>query len=241
MKRSYQYSDYEQEYKKNIKIVEKFDKDYLDSFQSNIYSLNSNLVDLIKEKIKENPSIDLSGIFSNFLSYLNYIEKNYLLPPKNTYSFGSGDCGQLAHGVENDKDMLVKYPRKVLSLEGKNLVNVSCGGLHNAAVTSSGEVYTWGCADDGSLGRVAGEDGVFAEDIPTPIKVINFIYFNFISFLIFFFYLYSYLLRFLKSVVVMVKHLHSQLMVMSLAGVLIRIRKEKSGSTLRPQLLHLNP
>jgi regulator of chromosome condensation len=35
----------------------------------------------------------------------------------------------------------------------KKVSGISCGGLHNAAVTEDGLVYTWGCSDDGSLGR----------------------------------------------------------------------------------------
>lgn len=31
-------------------------------------------------------------------------------------TFGSGDCGQLAHGIDNDEDLMVKYPRVVYSL-----------------------------------------------------------------------------------------------------------------------------
>lgn len=50
---------------------------------------------------------------------------------------------------------------------------ISCGGLHNAVVTEGGQVYTWGCADDGSLGRAGDEsvpilvDALKAESIVT--------------------------------------------------------------------------
>ncbi len=33
------------------------------------------------------------------------------------------------------------------------MVGIACGGLHNAVFTEDGLVYTWGCSDDGSLGR----------------------------------------------------------------------------------------
>lgn len=33
-----------------------------------------------------------------------------------------------------------------------------CGGLHTVALASSGAVYTWGCNDDGALGRIGNED-----------------------------------------------------------------------------------
>ena len=70
---------------------------------------------------------------------------------------GNGDCGQLAHGVEEDDDMAVRFPRIVYSLRDKRAVSISCGGLHNAVVTETGQLYTWGCNDDGSLGRLGEE------------------------------------------------------------------------------------
>ena len=55
-------------------------------------------------------------------------------------AFGSGDCGQLAHGVDDDADMLVKRPRVVYSLRDKNVATIACGGLHNVCATSDGRV-----------------------------------------------------------------------------------------------------
>ena len=74
-------------------------------------------------------------------------------------SFGSGDCGQLAHGVDDDDQMIVKRPRVVYSLREKKIATVACGGLHNVAATADGAVFTWGCNDDGSLGR-GGEENL---------------------------------------------------------------------------------
>lgn len=30
---------------------------------------------------------------------------------------------------------------------------IMCGGVHTAVLTSTGLAYTWGCNDDGALGR----------------------------------------------------------------------------------------
>jgi regulator of chromosome condensation len=30
---------------------------------------------------------------------------------------------------------------------------IQCGSQHNMAVSSQGKVYSWGCNDDGALGR----------------------------------------------------------------------------------------
>ena len=33
-----------------------------------------------------------------------------------------------------------------------------CGGMHTVAIAPSGAVYTWGCNDEGALGRAGKED-----------------------------------------------------------------------------------
>ena len=35
------------------------------------------------------------------------------------------------------------------------MVAVRAGGMHTVALTDSGRVYTWGCNDEGALGRKA--------------------------------------------------------------------------------------
>ena len=54
--------------------------------------------------------------------------------------FGSGECGQCAHGNDTTADILVTAPRVVYSLRDKNVCSVACGGLHNVALTSEGKV-----------------------------------------------------------------------------------------------------
>ncbi|RYG69548.1 hypothetical protein EON64_02405 [archaeon] len=81
-------------------------------------------------------------------------------------TFGSGDCGQLAHGTERDEDLTVKYPRTVYSLRDKKVVGIACGGIHNAVYTEAGQVFTWGCADDGTLGRKGEESVPMLVEVP---------------------------------------------------------------------------
>ena len=38
------------------------------------------------------------------------------------------------------------------------IVKLSCGGMHTAAIATSGAVFTWGCNDEGALGRSGSED-----------------------------------------------------------------------------------
>lgn len=73
---------------------------------------------------------------------------------------GSGECEQLGLGegvLERKKPTVIKL------LVGKNIISVVSGSLHNLALTADGQVYSWGCNDDGALGR-SGE-----ENVPLPI------------------------------------------------------------------------
>lgn len=81
------------------------------------------------------------------------LEDRYLRKYGEVLTFGSGDCGQLAHGTEEYEDMEVPFPRIVYSLRDKKVCGIACGGIHNAVYTEAGQVYTWGCGDDGPLGR----------------------------------------------------------------------------------------
>ena len=77
---------------------------------------------------------------------------------------GSGECDQLGLGegvLERKKPTLLKV------LSDKKVVSVAVGSLHNLALTSDGRVFSWGCNDDGALGR-AGQ-----ENIPLPIATFD--------------------------------------------------------------------
>ncbi|KAJ3674303.1 hypothetical protein LUZ60_004919 [Juncus effusus] len=59
------------------------------------------------------------------------------------YTWGLGIQGQLGHySLQSlDKELI---PRRVISLEGTNITQISCGGAHTAAITSKGSLYSWG-------------------------------------------------------------------------------------------------
>nr|XP_043612393.1 PH, RCC1 and FYVE domains-containing protein 1-like [Erigeron canadensis] len=56
------------------------------------------------------------------------------------FTWGEESGGRLGHGVGKD----VTQPRLVESLAISNVDFVACGEFHTCAVTSSGEMYTWG-------------------------------------------------------------------------------------------------
>ena len=54
------------------------------------------------------------------------------------------------------------------SLTQKVPVNLlMCGGMHTVVLTPQGVAYSWGCNDDGALGRQGGNDGL-PERVPLP-------------------------------------------------------------------------
>lgn len=56
-------------------------------------------------------------------------------------------------------------PRIIDAVCGKSIVDISCGGSHSAAITSSGELYTWGKGRYGRLGHGDGEDQLFPKRV----------------------------------------------------------------------------
>ncbi|XP_053743900.1 regulator of chromosome condensation [Synchiropus splendidus] len=67
---------------------------------------------------------------------------------------GQGDVGQLGLGediVERKKPALVSLSEKV--------VQVTAGGMHTVCLSETGNVYTFGCNDEGALGRDTTEMG----------------------------------------------------------------------------------
>lgn len=69
------------------------------------------------------------------------------------YTFGGGEHGQLGHG---DKVNKVK-PTLVQALNEIFLQQITCGWSHSVALTSKGEVFTWGNGDHGKLGHGSGK------------------------------------------------------------------------------------
>ena len=63
------------------------------------------------------------------------------------YSWGYGGDGQLGHGDFQIQTM----PTVVKALQAEGVIDVSCGEKHSLALTSGGDVYSWG---DGSLGQL---------------------------------------------------------------------------------------
>lgn len=63
----------------------------------------------------------------------------------------TGDYGKLGHGLSTTQ----KQPKLIDAspFSSKVVVHISAGYRHSAAVTSDGELYTWGEGDHGRLGE----------------------------------------------------------------------------------------
>ncbi|GIY42321.1 e3 ubiquitin-protein ligase HERC2, partial [Caerostris extrusa] len=69
------------------------------------------------------------------------------------YSWGDGDFGKLGRGGSEG----CRVPENIESLNGLGVIHVECGAQFSLALTSSGQVWTWGKGDYFRLGH--GEEG----------------------------------------------------------------------------------
>ncbi|PRD33970.1 UNVERIFIED_CONTAM: Regulator of chromosome condensation [Trichonephila clavipes] len=82
--------------------------------------------------------------------------------PGKVFVIGENDVGQLGFGEEVE----VKKRPAMLELP-HSIVDIAAGGMHSACLTESGEVITFGCNDEGALGRVTSDE----KDEATPSRV----------------------------------------------------------------------
>ncbi|CAG2165919.1 unnamed protein product [Oppiella nova] len=65
------------------------------------------------------------------------------------YSWGHNMWGQLGRDL-SPKGIYVK-PEKITYFDDKDIREISCGYFHSLALTSSGQVYGWGCNREGQI------------------------------------------------------------------------------------------
>jgi alpha-tubulin suppressor-like RCC1 family protein len=73
-----------------------------------------------------------------------------------TYFWFRGDFGRLGHG--NLIDLFIPHP--VRALNGLEIKHMACGDSHCIALTSNGEVLSWGRNQNGQLGLGHKEDSL---------------------------------------------------------------------------------
>ncbi|XP_033239286.1 probable E3 ubiquitin-protein ligase HERC4 isoform X1 [Drosophila pseudoobscura] len=73
-------------------------------------------------------------------------------------SCGDNDCGQVGHFTDNDVIELSKILRFLVSKRLVVVVQIACGNNHSLALTSCGELYSWGYNIYGQLGVQSPKD-----------------------------------------------------------------------------------
>jgi Regulator of chromosome condensation (RCC1) repeat len=127
--------------------------------------LNQDLVEKVSNVSGENDDPDnVPGNFvplmSEYRRQLAVIDELYGGLHGEAVAFGQNEMLQLGYSYAND-DEKRKYtyrPFRIKRLETEDIRHVCAGGTHSMALTADGDVYTWGCSDDGVLGRNAPEN-----------------------------------------------------------------------------------
>lgn len=69
------------------------------------------------------------------------------------YMWGCNKYGQTSHHPDSNTRITDPYCIAISVFGGRQVRHIACGWTHSLAVTDSGEVYSWGRADYGQLGR----------------------------------------------------------------------------------------
>ena len=71
----------------------------------------------------------------------------------NIYSWGYNGEGRLGLGIEMNSQVVSKYtPQFIKALESKKIIAIAAGFNFALALTDTGNVYAWGCNNNGQLG-----------------------------------------------------------------------------------------
>eukprot|EP01134_Creolimax_fragrantissima_P000182 CFRG0182T1 len=86
-------------------------------------------------------------------------------------ALGSNRYGQVGLGYVSSE---VSLPTTIPALEGMKMIAIAAGSWHSMALSTEGDVYTWGNASDGQLGRGADETACpgcidFADEVPVTV------------------------------------------------------------------------
>eukprot|EP00917_Polyrhabdina_sp_WS-2016_P018734 GHVP01040226.1.p1 GENE.GHVP01040226.1~~GHVP01040226.1.p1 ORF type:complete len:779 (-),score=171.25 GHVP01040226.1:149-2449(-) len=88
------------------------------------------------------------------------------------YTWGSNECDQLPVKKSFLNDIgAAPVPCQLKGLKNVTFTKVTCGALHSLALTNEGVLYSWGCSDDGALGRSGSESS--AMQVPIGCTIVD--------------------------------------------------------------------
>lgn len=120
--------------------------------------------------VAEGQSLTLSylGLTYNFVAtYFGGTGNDIMLlwPQSAAFSWGSNLFFQLGDGTAGDGSVLPEAVQRPGALVDSTITSVAGGGFHTLALTSGGEIYSWGFNGDGELG-----DGSLSDrNVPGPV------------------------------------------------------------------------
>ncbi|XP_076442328.1 uncharacterized protein LOC143281177 [Babylonia areolata] len=90
------------------------------------------------------------------------------------YSWGDGYKGKLGLGSQDSAFTPTLIPHSHFG-DGESVSIVCAGGIHSAAATASGGVFTWGCGSDGRSGHPEGQGHryLFRSDVPKRVETLT--------------------------------------------------------------------
>jgi Regulator of chromosome condensation (RCC1) repeat len=128
--------------------------------------LDQNLAEAIKLHAPSTSICTLTDEYNRQDSFLHntYVNKGRVV------GMGSDEGMQLGVFNPDDKDTTIVRPTE-LAFDGEEMRMIRAGGMHSVALSCSGIPYTWGCNDDGALGRHTRDDS----DAGIPMPVTGFV------------------------------------------------------------------
>ena len=81
-------------------------------YSSRLAALNARFSAWVEAQLLKEPDVAIAEAARDYVSYADALDAKFLTQHTDVLSFGSGDCGQLAHGMDDDRDTIVPRPRR---------------------------------------------------------------------------------------------------------------------------------
>eukprot|EP00953_Heterococcus_sp_UTEX-ZZ885_P020667 11555-Heterococcus_DN1.PRE.1 len=133
--------------------------DYQLEYDSQVRTLNESLTKFVHRELARDDSENLTLALHEYTEQAERIKDRYQRYHGTVLACGNSDCGQVGLGEEEEeKNVALLTPLPTLA--GKRITYVACGGISSVVCTADGRVFSWGCNDDGALGRASATDTV---------------------------------------------------------------------------------